>query len=292
MSLNDLVTSQPVQEVPTPSEPENAPYVDNGDNAPSTPVNEAVEEQGNEQDEQPQGRAPKRIEQLLGERDALRDQLLKETAAREAIERNLEHFQPTSNSDDTKLSDLSVDKLEEFINQAHGNEDLEQYIPEANRLLVKKQVDQQLSQFEQTKSEEVSLRDGKDLTNLMLRNMAGEKLSDTSSDYFQTIQGTLYDLEQAQYKYVNKDQLLAVALAEIDYLKSKANGPTLPEKIIENRNTTNTVLSNNRSANYGGSGLNDILSESGGRLTKSKQGKSGSLRDAIKQFSAVKSIGE
>ncbi len=286
MSLNELVSPQPVEEVPTTSEPVNV-TPNNEDNSVATSVNADAEEQGNEQDNEHPG-FQKRINQLLAKNRETEDQLLQERSAREAIERNMDHFQ--RNDDDVKLSDLDSSQLRDFIAKARDNVEMETYIPEAQDLLVEKMVDEKLHKFQDDRGVQDLQTEGQNLTNIMLNNLGGERLRDTESDYFQSVQGTLNDLQSDKFKHVNTNQLLAVALAENSRLKTLQNGPTLPEKVINNRSTTNTVLSNNRSANYGGSGLGDILKDSGGRLTKSLQGEKGSLNKAIMELTAVKSI--
>ena len=123
----------------------------------------------------------------------------------------------------------------------------------------------------------------------MLGNIAGNKLSNPDSEYYQTVVGEMHNLSQDKFKHINKDQLIAVLMTENDHLRSQSNGPTLPETVMNNRNTNNTIMSNNRSANLGGSGLSEIL-KGNERLTKSKQGSNGTLNQVIRELDAVKSF--
>ena len=290
MSLNELATSQPVTSGPTPDESENVMTDAQVDEA-STTTGNVDDVQGNETNEVEavKDKTQQRINELVSERNRARDELIAEKAAREAIERNMDHFSQDSQPDEKKLSDLSSAQLKEFINTARGNEELEDYIPEAQEYLTEKLVDERFSKFTEDKTAKDSVQEGQELTNIMLNNIAGDQLSNPDSEYYQSVIGEMNNLASDKFKNVNRDQLLAVLITENDRLKSQANGPTLPEKIIENRNVNNTVRSNNRSVNYGGSNLNTVLQDNA-VLTTSKQGKHGSLRDAIKELGAVKSF--
>lgn len=286
MSLKDLVTSQPVEEVSTTSTTENVTVEnDNEDGASTTSVN-VDGEQVSENNEHP--RFQKRINELSGRNKELQEELIAAKAAKETLENNMEHF--SSNQDSEKrLSDLGIDQLKDFITKARDNEELEIHIPEAQEYLTEKMVDEKLSRFEQDKSAKDLKLEGQNLTNVMLNNLAGDRLKDTEGEYFQKVLGEINSLEQDEFKHVNKDQLIAVLLTEVDHLKSQTNELTLSEKIVENRNTNNTIMTNSRSANMGGSNLNNVLKDNP-RLTKSSQGKGGSLRSAIMQLDAVKSF--
>lgn len=286
MSLKDLVTSQPVQEVSTSSEPENVTVNNDEENASATSVN--VDGEGNVQsDDDQHPRFQKRINQLSGANKELQEKLLQSEAAMDAIERNIGQFQQPNS--EAKLSDLDANQLKDFITKARDNEELQEHIPEAQDLLVEKRIEEGLGRFEEKRNIQDSESQGLDLTNIMLNNMAGEQLQDTDGAFFQNVQSNLFDLQRDEYKHLNKDQVLAVALAKVKVLESQAKGPTLSEKIIKNRSTTNTVMTNNRSANFGGSNLGEILKDNP-TLTKNKQGQSGSLNAAIKELGAVKSI--
>ena len=78
-------------------------------------------------------------------------------------------------------------------------------------------------------------------------------------------------------------------MTEVDSLKSQLNGPTLPEKVLSNRNVNNTILANSRSANTGGNDLSNVLADNP-RLTKNSQGQKGSLNAAIRNLDVMKSF--
>jgi len=283
MSLSDLAASQPEPGVSTPSETGMIDAENQGEQASETPVNSDGQDQSTETGESgASDRAEKRINALVKERNTAREEALQEKAAREAIERNMDHFQRDEGKDKT-LADLDVSALKDFIVKARDNDELIEHIPEAQALLTEKQIQEGINKYKSEQQIMSTEKEGQDLTNLLLNNLAGERLRDTESDYFADIQVTLNELSSEQFNNVNKDQLLAVAMAEVNRLKSTQSAPTVLDKVVQNRNSNNTkIVSNNRAANAGSSDLKQFLSENTGGLTRSKQGQSGgSIKDAI-----------
>ena len=292
MSLTELVASQPETEVPTPSD-EDTGMIDaqnQGEQASETPVNSDVEDQDIETSESEEGRAPKRIKKLLDERRALNDELLQERAAREAIERNMEHFQRNDDGGkDKTLADLDVAALRDFMDKARDNEDLQEHIPEAQRYLTEKMIQEGIDKYKNEQQVTSSEKQGQDLTNLMLNNLAGERLRDQESDYFSSVQATLNELDGDQFKNVNKDQLLAVALAEVDRLKNTQAGPTVSDRVVQNRSNNNKIISNNRAVSSGSGDLKSYLAEHKGGLQRGKQGSTTSdIKEAIGRLGIMK----
>jgi hypothetical protein len=281
MALDDLVSSQPDSSVP-PSEQEETAMDEQVEEASETTVNSDGETTEAQEAGDDNSRIQKRINELTRQKREFEEQLLQERAAREAIERNMEHFQ--SGQKEQTLADLDIAALKQFIKNADGDEDLERHIPEAKELILEKQIEEKFKKFEDTRNSKQVEEENKQLTNTMLNNLSGGKLSDQDGEYFHTAQNYLYDLEN-KYNGVNAKQLLAVALAENDYLKSQKAGPSVVDRVVENRNQ-NTIKANSRASNAGGSDLDGFLKDNQ-RLTRSSQGKSGSLKDAIKRLGVV-----
>ena len=86
------------------SRPENQ-----GEQAFETPVNSDGQDQSTETEESgASDRAEKRINALVKERNTAREEALQEKAAREAIERNMDHFQGRDEGKDKTLADFDV----------------------------------------------------------------------------------------------------------------------------------------------------------------------------------------
>jgi ubiquitin len=288
MALEDLVASQPEEEV-SPSSQDQTVMEDQqlqGEEASETPVNSDGEQVTEDSDIDENSRYQKRIDKLTRRAREAEEQLLQEKAAREAIERNMDHF--SSSPKEQTLADLDVAALKQFIISAEGDESLEKHIPEARELIQEKTIEEKLKAFEDQRASEQQEQEGKQLTNVMLDNLSGGKLKDPDGDYFHAAQQNLYDLDN-KFKNVNVKQLLAVALAENDWLKSQKSGPSVIDRVVDNRNK-NTIMANNRAINAGTQDLNDFLKGTGGRLSRSSQGEEGSLRQAIKKLGVVKSF--
>jgi hypothetical protein len=287
MSLNDLVASQPESGVSTPSEQQNV-MVNEGEQASVTPVNtdgnQSVE--GTELDDRG-GRAQKRINGLIGQNRELEEKLMRETAAREAIERNMDHFN-TGDSKERKLADLDSSQLKEFIDTAQGNDELEQYIPEASSLLIERTVDERVNKHKQEQSQQSSERDGLDLTNLMLNNLSDGKLEDSNSQFFNDVQTNLLDLETDKFKHVNVNQLFATALARISDLQKQQNGPSLTEQVVDRRINNNLINANSGGSTSGSGDLQSFLNQTDGKLRKSTQSERGTLGDAVSRLNLMK----
>lgn len=287
MSLTELAASQPVAEGPTPAEQETGMTgaENQGEQASETPVNSDVNNQDTETVEvEDSDRIQKRINKLVGERNTAQNELLQEKAAREAIERNMDHFQRDDSSKEKTLADLDVAALEDFLVRARADEELQEHVPEAQRHLTEKRIEMGINKFKTEQRTDNEVKEGQDLTNLLLNNLAGERLRDTESDYFLGVQTTLGELTGDQFNNVNKDQLLAVALAEVKRLSVPQSAPTVSDRVVQNRNNNNMIISNNRAATSGNSDLETFLAENKS-LRRSKQGSTdGGLKTAISKL--------
>lgn len=290
MALEDLVADQPIEEVALPSQEQtdlaDADAEIQGEEASETPVNSDGEQETEASEVDENSRTQKRINELTRRAREAEEKLLQETAAREAIERNMDHF--NSNPKEQTLADLDVDALKQFIASADGDESLEKHIPEARELIQDKIIEGKLKAIEDKRTSQQVEVESKELTNTMLNNLSGGKLQDQDGDYFAAAQQNLHALDN-QFANVNHKQLLAVAIAENDWLKSQKTGPSVTDRVVDNRNK-NTIMANSRASNSGGQGVDDFLKSTGGRLTRSSQGQDGSLREVIKKLGVVKSF--
>jgi len=289
MSLKDLVAPQPKEEVSTPSETETVTVNENEEQASVTSVNtdENKDIETNEQNEE-HPRFQKRINQLTGKNRELEDKLLQAEAAKEAIESNLENLQGGPQKEKT-LADLNPEGLRDFLVRARDNEDLEKYVPEAQELLTQKLIDEGISRFKDEQKTVTSAETGQQLTDVMLGNLAEDRLNDNSTEYFATVEANLHDLGSPQFQNVNKDQLLAVALAEVNRLKSVQKGPSITEKVVQNRGNDKRIMANNRAATTGSNDLTSFLNEHKDEgLTRSTIGSNGSIKGAISRLNLMK----
>jgi len=281
MSLNELGSSHPVEEVPTPSETENV-MVDQEEQASATSENadESTQEPVDSKEEE-QSRINARFAELTRKQREAEERAIKAEARAEALGERQEA------SKERTLEDLNITELQSFITKAQTEDSgLEEHLPQARELLMDKKIEERLNGYKQEQTEKSTQQESEQLTNTMLSNLSDGKLKDESSPYFGAAQNYLYDL-QNDFSTINQSQLLAVALAEIDYLKTQKTGPSMEERVVQNRN--NKVIANSRSAAGGSSDLASFLSENG-KLTTSRQGSKGTLRNAIEHLGAVKSL--
>jgi len=281
MSLNDLVASQLEEEVPTSSETETV--MEDEDRAYATSENADGEEgESNESEDAPEekSRLPKRIDSLIKKQRELEEQLIAERAKREALESMRTDSEPKT------LEDLDVNGLTKFIANAENDPDLEGHLPRAKELLLERQIEQKFNKRIEEQERTAAQKMGEQLTATMISNLAGEKIRNKDGDYYAIAENYLNDLSSEQYKTINKDQLLAVALAEVAYLKKQNSGPSLQERAIQNKNK---VIANNRSGSTGTADISEMLREYK-TLSPSRQGSSGNLRSIIKELDVVKGL--
>lgn len=300
MGLQDLVTSQLTEDSQTASnnnvmdnQGASEPYSDGSDVASSTATGN-VDGNGNVDGTEldPNAKAvvgmQKRINELTARAKTAEEMALQEKSSRETLERNF-----NTNSQPQTLADLDVNGLNNFIAKAQNNPDLEleQHIPEAQTLLQRRLVEEQISQFKEEQLATQNKTNGEQLTNILVNKVSDGRLNDENSPYFQKVQTYLNDLNGDQFQHVDAKYTLATALAEVDYLRAQLKGPNMtPEqRIVNNRNNSNKVMANNRAAGAGGGDLASYLSENK-QLTRSSISKNGSLRGAINQLKAVSDL--
>ena len=288
MALEDLVASQPNTAV-SPSADQETVMADNGDQASATPAN--ADGNNNEHvetgEENESSRFQQRINELTRKAKEAEEKLLKETAAREAIERNLDHF--SQRSEDRPLDDFSSSELKQIIAKAkEADEPNEEMIDQASQLYIEKLVEERTEARLGKENEKKSQEDGAKMTNLMIDNLTEGGLRDTSSQQFVEAEAYLNDLLSDDYKNINMAHLAAAALSQVNHLKRKLNGPSPQERVLTNRN--NTLKANTRVASSGGyDDLQTFLNENE-RLGASPQGSDGTAKQAIKKLSVIRSF--
>ena len=249
----------------------------------STPIDNVDGKQGQEDDAKFKA-MQKRIDKLTAKSKGAEEDKIKSEAKLEAYESMRKESQPQT------IQDLDVNGLTSFIAKAEGDPDLEQHLPEAKLELQKRLIDDRFSAFEEKQLAQNNDQRFQTQTNGIISALSGDRLNDESSEYYGNAMSFMADLDSEAYSGINVKQVLAVALAENERLKSEAKGPTMSDRVKFNRND-NTLQSNNRASNGNNSDdLNTYLKEAG-PLSRSNQVGSGSLKEAISRLNTVRSFG-
>ena len=287
MGFEDLIASQPTGD----SLPDESVMVNEDSSAPlnnADGLDEAASTASANVDGEDMGSDPaikamqKRIDKITGKSKELEEQLIRERAEREALEKLQNQSQPKT------LADLDTQGLSNFIAKAESDPELEQYLPEARLELQRKLVQEELGSFKQELTQKQVQEQGEVLTNNIINNLSGGKLADQDSVYYHTAANYLSELQSDQYKGIDTEQVLAVALAENEYLKSQPKGETMSaeQRVIKNRN--NNIQSNNRVVS--GNGADDLASllKESGSLNRSNQAGQGNFRKVLKSLDVMK----
>jgi hypothetical protein len=290
MGIDELVASQPTEE---PNSDDNV--MDNeGTSAPLNVDGEQQDSFAPEDNANGEGHndgaikaMQKRIDKLTAKSKSLEEDYIKAQARAEAYENMQQQNQPQT------LQDLDINGLNSFIAKAENDPELEEHLPEARLELQRKLVQEELRSFKEEQKQMTVQQQSAAQTNQLIAALSGDKLNDQSGEYYHSAVSFLNDLESDQYKNINVNQVLAVALAENEYLKKQAKGPSMPERIAKNRNRNeNSLQSNNRASNANSSSdLAEYLKENEG-LYRSNQAGNGSLKGALKRLSTVQGFRE
>ena len=288
MDLENLVASQPIDTVQSndnvmENEGTSAPLnVDGETQVTSEPE---VNSDGG-QDDAALKAMQKRIDKLTAKSKGLEEKYIQAQATAEAYENMRSNDQPKT------IQDLDVNGLNSFIQRAESDPELEQHLPEARMELQRKLVQEEIGAFKEEQAKISTSQQAEVMTNNIIASLSGDRLQDQSGEYYNNAVNFLNDLDSPQYGGINVNQVLAVALAENEYLKSQSKGPSMSERIEKNRNRNdNSLQSNNRAVN--GTGADDLstyLKETGA-LSRSNQSGTGSLKQALSKLSTVKGFG-
>lgn len=286
MGLEDLAASQPTDA----SQSDESVMVDEGSSAPQIADGDeqaASEPQDNSdggQEDSAIKAMQKRIDRLTGKNKEFEEKYIQERAARETLEKVQSQSQPQT------LQDLDVKALNNFIAKAESDPELESYLPEARLELQRKLVQEELSGFKQELTQKQQQERGQAMTNNIINNLSSGKLSDQNSEYYNTVVANLSELQSDQFNGIDVNQVLAVALAENEYLKSQQGNQLMSaeDRVVKNRNRNNNIQSNdNRIVN--GSGSDDLANflKDNPSLTRSNQAGKGGIKDALRKLNTV-----
>jgi len=279
MSLKDLVSSQPEEEGPTPSETENVMV--NEEQASETSVNSDGNEDQNvdpiqQEQDNIKDKTQKRINELIGSRKELEEKVFRLEAEREAFEKVNQ-----SNQEKT-LQDHSIDVLTRFVADNQDDPSLADDVAEARQIIMNKTIDEKFNSYVDKQAATTNQEKGEQLTNQIINGISGDRLSDKDGEYYGTAMQCLHDLNQPEYANVNKDQMIAALMADREFLMKQQNGPTMNDRVKTNQN--NNIKANTRQSSGGSGDLADYLQNSGGRLGRSSVGERGSIQGAIRKL--------
>jgi len=291
MGFEDLVASQPtdtpqsdetVMETEATSTPQD--NVDGNTQDAFTPEDNVDGNEG--QDDAKFKAMQKRIDKLTAKSKGFEEKYIQAQATAEAYENMRSNDQPKT------IQDLDVNGLNSFIQRAESDPELEQHLPEARLELQRKLVQEELRGFKEEQAQMTTQQQHQAMTNNIIASLSGDKLQDQTGEYYHNAVSFLSDLDSDEYRGVNVNQVLAVALAENEYLKKQAKGTSMSDRVEKNRNINdNNLQSNNRAVNGNNSDdLNSYLKEAGS-LRRSNQAGQGSLKSALSKLSTVKGFG-
>jgi len=293
MSLNDLVASQLDETGPTPVETENVMIheddssvtsqktdVTSEDRASATSLNADDNDQNIDSEQQKNDdlkrKMQHRIDKVTGSNRKLEDKVIRLEAEREAFEKYNQ-----SNQEKT-LQDHSIDTLTRFVADNQDDPELAAQVADARQVIIDKKIDERVNSFIDKQAATTNQEKGEQLTNQIINGISGDKLRDTSGEYYGTAMQCLHDLNQPEYANVNKDQMIAALMADREFLMKQQNGPTMNDRVKNNQN--NNIKANIRQSSGGGSDLASYLENTGGRLGRSSVGEKGSANIAIRKL--------
>lgn len=279
MAISDLVTSQPTSVTPT----EDASVMTTEtDSADSTVVNESVV-QGQENSQETEGQLSERLQKRFDKLTAEKYEQLQTIAALKAKLETVEQTQKQSNQPKT-LNDLSAEQLRALLK----NEKYEEFHEEAESLLVKKLAQEEIEKFKSEQKQSEERNKVASISYQLSQAIAGEDINNQDSAIF----------KKADSKYLQiKNELGALAEHPLAMpfafalAKLEVGSFGKPASNVVRSNIVNRIEGQNRAAAGGAPSLKDYLSKAK-TLAPSRQGASGSLKDAIKHLSIVKDLGE
>lgn len=288
MSLNDLVSSQPEEVGPTPTDTESVMVDEYEEQASETSVNsdgsdDQTEISPEEQEENNyKNKTQQRINDLVRSRKEMEEKLIRAEADREAYEKYSQ-----SNKEKT-FEDHDINTLTRFVADNQDDPDLAAEVVKVREIIMRKTIKEEVNSLVEKQNATTNQEKGEQLTNQMIAGISGDRLRDTSSDYYSTAYQTLQDLSTPQYQNVNKDQLIASLVAEREFLMKQSKGPTLNDRVEQNKRNNNLKI-NTRQSSSGSGDLSNFLNENS-RLERSTINSSGSLREAIKKMGVLKGL--